>query len=165
MATPVTQYTSPDPSLSANPNFGSFTQYLITGTNYITDSKAQVVYEFQPTVPGVLTNTDGSYTQFLAYLTANPVTSTLPNPQGAAGGPATFGFPYNFQNVPALPGNSLTAVYDQRMFELLENILLELRSMRLATVSMAIQGGQADEADFDPTFNLAFSGSGHTAFN
>lgn len=165
MATAVTQYSSPDPSLIQNPNFGQFAQYLITGTSYILDNKAQILYEFNPAVPGVLEATNGSYAQFLSFLAANPVTSVLPNPNGPPGSPATFGFPYNFQSVPALPGNNLSSVYDTNLREILENILLEVRAMRLATVSLALQGNMAVETDFDPMINAGFSGAEPTLFN
>lgn len=165
MATNVVQYTSPDPSLSAFANFGQFVQYLITGTNYILDNMGQIVYEFDPNRLGVLENTGGSYAQFLGYLQANPVTRTLPNPNGPIGGPATFGFPYVFQSVPGLPSACTSSVYDERLYELMENLLLEVRCMRLASVKLATEGGGATEGDFDPTVNLGFGGSYGVSFS
>lgn len=161
MATPVTQYTSPDPSLISFPNFQSFVQYLITGTNYIVDYKAQIVYLFSPANPGVLNQTGpgNDFTTFQAYLLANPVTSTLPNPNGPAGGPATFGFPYNFQQIPAAG----TPVYDQSVLNALDALLLELRCMRLAMVKLATDGGGHEE-DFNPTRDPGFAGTDGASF-
>jgi len=160
---PVIQYSSPDPSLSTYPNFGQFIQYLITGTNYILDSKAQLVYLFNPANLGVLEVSQGSYSEFLQYLLANPVTSVLPNPNGPPGG--SFGFPYNFLSVPPLPSSTIQSVFDNKNFELLEDILLELCSIRCAVVSLATQGGVATEQDFDPTRDAAFSGSQSVSFS
>lgn len=144
MATPVTQYSSPDPSLSGLADFQQFVQYLITGTNYIIDNAAQVVYEFNLSQPGVLKQTNASYAEFQAFLLANPVTSVLPNPQVGAEG--SFGFPYNFQSVPAAPSN----VYDQSLRLLMQEMVQELRAVRLAVVELATQGGLAKSQDFDP---------------
>jgi len=165
MSTPVVQYYSPDPSLSTNAHFGQFIQYLITGTNYIVDQLAQVVYEFNPTVPGVLTQTAGSYTQFLAYLAANPVTSTIPNPNGPPGSASAFGFPYVFQSTPQLAGTSLQSVTDTPLYQLLEKILAELIKTRLATWSLATQGNVASEADFDPTTGYETAGESTSLFS
>ncbi len=202
MSTPVTQYSSPDPSLYHYPDFGQFTQYLITGTNYIVDSQAQKVFLFTPPVPGqprprtfdgerfdgpypysdgprfdfphpedrfdgpypdehfprhgwgVLENTEGSYAEFMAFILANPVTSVLPNPNGPPGGPATFGFPYHLRSIPA----PAIPVLDNAVINVLENILLELRCIRLATVKTAVQDGSAIESDFDPTLANTFVG-------
>lgn len=170
MATPVVQYSSPDPSLSQQANFGQFVQYLITGTNYILDNKAQLLYEFNPANLGVITATGAaggaSYTQFLAYLSANPVTSVLPNPNGPTGSPATFGIPYTQSQVPTQPSTAtpIQTVYDPRLLELLENILLEVRGTRMAVVKLALEGGQAVETDFDPTRDYAYSGADNGSF-
>ena len=189
MSTPVTQYTSPDPSLYHYPDFGQFTQYLITGTNYIVDNKAQKVYLFHPPVRasypeprrfddrfpypedrrldfpypedrgfdhyerGILEDTEGSYAEFMAFIQSNPVTSSLPNPNGPPGGPATFGFPYHLRTIPP----PAFAVLDDAVVNMLENILLELRCIRLATVKTAVQDGTAVESDFDPTLTNLFS--------
>ncbi len=192
MSTPVTQYSSPDPSLYHYADFGQFTQNLITGTNYIVDSKAEKVFLFKPPVRGeygephrfdgpypdetrfdfpypgyrdeprrfeyhgwgVLEDTEGSYAEFMAFILANPVTSVLPNPNGPPGGPATFGFPYHLRSIPA----PAMPVLDNAVINVLENILLELRCIRLATVKTAVQDGSAIESDFDPTLANTFVG-------
>jgi hypothetical protein len=40
--------------------------------------------------------------------------------------------------------------FESPLLEILGAILLELRALRLATVAIAIDGGRAKEADFDP---------------
>lgn len=81
MATPVIQLIPVDPSLTNNPDFGSMTEYIIPGatgipgTYYISDNSAQIIYEFASNTPGnPLVNSNASYSQFQAFLVANPPT-------------------------------------------------------------------------------------------
>lgn len=81
MATPVIQLIPVDPSLQSNPDFGNMTEYVIPGqagtpgTYYIVDNAAQIVYEFAQNIPGnPLINSNASYSQFQAFLAANPPT-------------------------------------------------------------------------------------------
>ena len=75
MAVPVIQLIPTDPSLASNPNFASMTEYQISGTYYIVDNLAQIVYQFTNNIPGnSIYNAGGSYAQFQAFLLANPPT-------------------------------------------------------------------------------------------
>jgi hypothetical protein len=81
MAAAVQQLSPVDTSLVSNPNYGSMTEYLITGTYYVVDNRAQIVYEFELNTPGnALTNTNGSYASFQAYLASQAPITVIPNP-------------------------------------------------------------------------------------
>src|ERR1700730_18160702 len=81
MAAAVVQLSPVDTSLVSNPNYGLMTEYLITGTYYIVDNAAKIVYEFMGNIPGgSLIGTNASYTQFQAYLASQAHISVIPNP-------------------------------------------------------------------------------------
>lgn len=74
-ATPVIQLIPTDPSLAQNPNFASMTEYQISGTYYIVDNLAMIIYQFTNNIPGnAIFNDGGSYSVFQAFLVANPPT-------------------------------------------------------------------------------------------
>ncbi len=55
-------------------------------------------------------------------------------------------------NPQALATDAAGSLQERQLRELLTLILMELRGMRLAIVSMATESGQADETDFDPAY-------------
>ena len=75
MATSVIQLVPVDPSLAANPDFSSMAEYIITGTYYVVDNAAMIVYVWNENTPGpnnYLVESGGSYAQFQAFLASNP---------------------------------------------------------------------------------------------
>lgn len=127
MATPVIQLIPVDPSLINNPDFGNMTEYVIPGqagvpgTYYIVDNLAQIVYEFANNTPGnPLINSNASYSQFQAFLAANP---------------------------PVVETN--TASYPSTVTPQQEYIYL-LRGMYTALVQLATSGNQSVPTDFYP---------------
>lgn len=121
MATPVIQLVPTDPSLQNNPDFNSMTEYLISGTYYIVDNSAQVIYEFANNTPGnPIVATGGSYAQFIAFLAANP---------------------------PVIQTN--TATYPAVVSPQQEYIYL-LRGILVACMQMATSGNQSVPTDFYP---------------
>jgi hypothetical protein len=121
LAVPVIQLVPTDPSLTSNPDYNSMTEYLISGTYYIIDNAALVVYEFAQNIPGnAIVNTGASYSQFQAFLVANP--------------------PITQTNTASYP----VVVAPQQ-----EYIYL-LRGMFTALVQMATSGNQSVPTDFYP---------------
>jgi hypothetical protein len=131
MAVTVIQLVPVDPSLATNSDFAKMQEYIIGGapgtgaggTYYVVDNNNQTIYEWSNNTPGPanqLIATGGSYTQFQAFLAANPpvvVTNTASYP------------------TPVVPQNEQTVL---------------LRGMLLALISLATQGGNADTLDFYP---------------
>jgi hypothetical protein len=77
MANTVIQLIPVDPSLQNNADFANMQEYIINGTYYVVDNTAQIIYVWNQNTPGpnnTLVNTGGSYSQFEAFLVANPPT-------------------------------------------------------------------------------------------
>ena len=131
MATQVIQLIPVDPSLQNNPDFASMAEYIIGGatgtgaggTYYVLDNMAQIVYQWSQNTPGpnnTLDNTGGSYSQFLAFLAANPpiiVTNTASYPS----------------STPLAPEQTVL-----------------LRGILLAVSNLATSGNQGDPRDYYP---------------
>lgn len=121
MAVPVIQLVPTDPSLAQNPNFGSMAEYLVSGTYYIIDNLALIVYEFAQNIPGsALINTGASYSQFQAFLIANPPVTQV-----------------NTASYPAVVSPQQEYIY-------------LLRGMLVCLMQLATSGSQSVPTDFYP---------------
>lgn len=123
VANTVIQLMPVDPSLATNPDFASMAEYIINGTYYVLDNLAQIVYEWSNNTPGpnnTINNTGGSYSQFLAFLAANP--------------------PVVQTNTASYPSVSPIAP---------EQTVL-LRGILMALIELATSGGQSTPQDYYP---------------
>lgn len=158
MAIPVTQVSPVDYSLAGVPNYGSMTEFIISGTQYVLDNVAQVVYEFtsgkqgvQASGPGNLNKTNGSYALFETFLTLNPVTAVVaPPPPTAPAAASPLGIAGNLVAATS-PLAINPAITDPAIVQLIDLQITFLRGIFLAVTSLAVQGGQADPTDFMPS--------------
>jgi hypothetical protein len=123
VANTVIQLIPVDPSLQTNVDYASMAEYIINGTYYVLDNLAQIVYEWSQNTPGpnnTITNTGGSYSQFLAFLASNP--------------------PVVQTNNASYPSATIIAP---------EQTVL-LRGILLALIELATSGGQSDPRDYYP---------------
>jgi hypothetical protein len=123
MANTVIQLVPVDPSLQNNPDFGNMQEYIINGTYYVVDNTALIIYVWNQNTPGPnnsLVNTGGSYTQFEAFLAANPPTVET--------------------NTASYPSPTVAAP---------EQTVL-LRGILLALINLATSGNQSNPIDYYP---------------
>lgn len=123
MANTVIQLIPVDPSLQSNPDFGAMQEYIINGTYYVVDTAAQIIYLWSQNTPGPNNNlifSEGSYTQFQAFLVANP---------------------------PTIQTN--TASYPTVTVAAPEQTVL-LRGILASLIVLVTSGGQAEPQDFYP---------------
>jgi hypothetical protein len=156
VAISVVQISPVDPSLANFPNAASMAEYRIFGTTYVLDTVAQVVYQFTPG-SGVLNNTGGSYTQFQAFLTANPVTSTEAPPSTSSATTAQTGVGLLFTAPPLTYTGLSTTVQqtttgDNAIAGLLGRIIQLLEGQLLAQITTAQLVAPPNAAVFDSDF-------------
>lgn len=161
MAIPVVQVSPVDYSLAGVANYGSMTEYQISGSQYVLDNVAQVVYNFNtengvaPSGLASLDDTNGSYSLFQTFLSLNPVTSVVAPPAPSAPAPASpLGIAANLMAATS-PLAINTAITDPAVIQRIDLQTTFLRGIFLALTQLACEGNRANPTDFMPTSGSA----------